>query len=97
MPLPKTLSDGRATLIALGSSSSREGLIVKDRQLELPTVKPGKNVACISPLAGDPSDPTVLAQVQHDVVDWPLYCAWFDIPASPDHQDITIEVQPLPK
>ena len=97
--MPHTITEGRACLIQMsqggGTSTVREGFVVKDRKIDFEHAAPGRNIACISPFDGDPNDPTVLARLEHDVVDWPIYCQWFDIPASPDRTDITIEVQPL--
>jgi hypothetical protein len=93
-PMPKTMSEGRAYGAKLGSYSMREGMIVTNKQLNFEKVPPGKHVACIAPLRADPADPQVMAELQRNTADWPLYCKWFTVAAAPDQQHVTVDVQP---
>jgi protocatechuate 3,4-dioxygenase beta subunit len=96
-PMPTTVAEARQVLADLASSGvEREGLIVKDRAISLTAVPPGRAGACITPLRGDPNDPSVLQEMQDHMVEFPTYCQIVDVAAAPDQQDVTIEVQPLP-
>lgn len=97
LPLPHTMSEGRAFGAKVGSLQTRDGMIVKDRQIAFARVPPGKHIGCIAPLRGDPGDPQVLAELTRGAADWPLYCKWVAIGAAPDPQHITIDVLPVPK
>ena len=96
LPLPHTISEGRAFGAKVGAMTTRDGMIVKDRQIAFARVPPGKHIGCIAPLRGDPADPQVLAELQRGAADWPLYCKWITIAAAPDPQHISIDVLPAP-
>jgi uncharacterized GH25 family protein len=96
LPLPHTISEGRAFGAKVGAMTTRDGMIVKDRQIAFARVPPGKHIGCIAPLRGDPADPQVLAELQRGAADWPLYCKWLTIAGAPDPQHVTIEVLPAP-
>ncbi len=97
---PHTVTEVRNLLSAFEeddrSGESREGMIVKDRKIELTNVPVGLVIACTAPLRGDPSDPSVIAELQANLVDWPVYCKTVEITATPDRQTIAVQVQPLP-
>jgi hypothetical protein len=96
-PLPTTVAEARKVLADLASHGvEREGLIVKDRAIELTAVPPGRAGVCITPLRGDPNDPSVLQEMQDHMVEFPTYCKVIEVAAAPDRQVVTIEVQPLP-
>lgn len=96
LPLPRTISEGRAFGGKVAKLSTREGMIVSNRQITFERVPAGKQLACVAPLRADPQDPQTLAELQRGAADWPLYCKWVAIAAAPDPQHVTITVQPAP-
>jgi len=96
-PMPHTVAEAR-TLLAqyeLGGVE-REGLIVKNRSIEMPAVPAGHTAVCAMALRGDPSTPGVMQEVQDHTVDWPIHCKILDLPASPPRHEVVVEVSPLP-
>jgi hypothetical protein len=93
--VPRTIGDVRNLLMVVGSAAAREGLILEHRAIEFAHVLPGRNIACALALPGDPNDPAIGAQIELMSLDTPAYCKDLVIAPSPDHQDITIDVQPF--
>jgi protocatechuate 3,4-dioxygenase beta subunit len=94
--MPKTISEARTLAATVDAIDLREGMVIDNQQIKLDTVRPGHHVVCAAPLRGDPRDPAILAELQKDSVDWPIYCHYVDIAAAPDPQQVTAPVQPLP-
>jgi hypothetical protein len=93
---PKNIDEARRLLLSTDSADVREGMIVDDRRIQFDQVKPGEYIACIAPLRGDPDDPSVVAEMQQKLVDWPIECASATIAPSPTSQEITVTVRTGP-
>jgi hypothetical protein len=96
IPLPKTISEARAAGTLIQGFESREGMIVDRQQIKFDHVPPGLFFACVAPLRGDPKDPSVMAELQQRITEWPISCKRLVLPGAPDPAHITIEVSPLP-
>ena len=94
--LPATVSEARALLATLGDVELKEGFVVQDRRIVFDGVAPGAYGACAVPLAGDPSDPQVLAAISSSIVDQPIYCVRATVAPSPAAQMIKVAL-PAPK
>ncbi len=94
MALPHTVDEARRILVASGQLDVREGMIVRDRQIVFEQVPAGRYVACVAPLRGDPSDPSVVAELQQDLVDWPVHCLAVELAAAPLRQEIRVPTAP---
>jgi protocatechuate 3,4-dioxygenase beta subunit len=94
--LPKTISEARTIAANLDSVDLHEGLIVDNQQIKFDKVTAGQHVLCAAPMRGDPRDPAVIAELQKDAVDWPIYCRFVDVATAPDPQLLTAPVQPVP-
>ncbi len=93
--LPTTIGEARRFLTEITGGEIYEGFIVTDRQKTFSGLAAGEYGACISPLTGPPDDPDVIARMQADVVNTPIYCKPFKVAAEPKQQSVTIEVQPV--
>lgn len=94
--LPRTVTEARRMLTSSGGGEVREGMIAAGRQIELTAVRPGHQIACVSPLRGNPSEPSVLAELQSSTTDWPVNCINVNLGATPAKQDVTVDVPSLP-
>jgi hypothetical protein len=92
--LPATIGEARRFLTEIMGGEIYEGFIVADRKKTFSGLAAGEYGACISPLTGPPDDPDVIARMQADVVNTPIYCKPFTLAAEPKQQGVTIEVQP---
>jgi hypothetical protein len=93
---PRSVSELRATMSQLQDFEIREGLIVDRQQIRLDRIRPGLVFVCAAALRGDPQDPSVTAELEQHVVDWPLSCKRLELPGAPDLQHLTLEVLPPP-
>ena len=95
-PLPRTVTEARQVLATFTGLEVREGMIVQDHQIELSPVRPGHQLACASPLRGNPKEPGVIAEMQQNVADWPITCRNVQIAPGVPRQEVVIDVPPLP-
>ena len=93
--LPRNVDEGRRFILQADTLDIREGMIVDQRRIQFDGLRPGPYIACISPLRGDPSDPAVLAEMQQNLVDWPIYCKPVTVAATPPVQELSVTVPPL--
>jgi protocatechuate 3,4-dioxygenase beta subunit len=93
---PRNVDEARRLLLATDTVDVREGMIVDNRRIQFDQVKPGDYLACIAPLRGDPDDPSVVAEMQQQIVDWPIECENASVAATPATQEITVTVRTAP-
>ncbi len=93
--MPTTISEGRQAIGAAGGGAINEGFIIKDRRITFDKLAPGGYAACVAPLWGPPDDPAVIARMQANLTQMPLYCKPFTLADAPPQQSVTVEVQPL--
>jgi len=94
--MPTTISEGRQAIGAAGGGAIHEGFIVKDRRISFDKLAPGGYAACVAPLWGPPDDPAVVARMQANLTQMPLYCKPFTLTDAPLQQTVTVQVQPAP-
>ncbi len=94
VPIPHTISEARALAANIDQLEVREGMIVENRQIELSPIRLGRQLACITPLRGNPSDPAVLAELQSSQLDQPIYCKYVTI--TTEGQLVVVDVAPPP-
>jgi len=94
VPIPHTISEARALAANVDQLEVREGMIVENRRIKLSPIRLGRQLACITPLRGNPSDPAVLAELQNSQLDQPIYCKYVTI--TTEGQVVVIDTAPLP-
>lgn len=96
LALPRNIDEARRQIALVEDVDVKEGMIAAGRQIRFDAVRPGRYVACIAPLRGDPADPSVVAEMQQRLVDWPVSCIPVELAASPREHEIRVPTQAPP-